>query len=94
LQDDRVALSAMSRAQDRFGDGLNVTGMNRLGKRGHRRIKRDFHHRDHLGWEGRIGKILHDVGNQKERLPTRFGGENAIGSRLEFAVSIPRTRIA
>jgi hypothetical protein len=32
LQDDRVALAAMGGAQDRFGDGLNVTGMDRLGK--------------------------------------------------------------
>jgi hypothetical protein len=60
LQDGGIALAAMGRAQDRFGDGLNVTGMNRLGKRGHRGIKRDFHHRDHLGRKRRIGKILHD----------------------------------
>ena len=82
LQDDRVALSAMGRAQDRFGKGLNVTGVYRLGKRSHRGLKRRFHHRDHLGREGRIGKILHDGRDQKERLPARLGSGNAIGSRF------------
>ena len=94
LQDDRVSLSAMGRAQDRFGDSLNVAGMDGLGKRSYRGIKRDFHHRDHLGRKGRIGKILHDGRTQKERLPTRLGSGNAIGSRPKFDMSIPRTHIA
>src|SRR6476469_10713272 len=74
----------MGPAQDRFGEGLNMAGMDRLGKRSHRGIKCDFHHRDHLGWERRMGKILHDSYDQRERLPTCSGSGGAIGSRRSF----------
>jgi len=89
LQDGWVALSTMGRAQDRLGEDLDVTGMDRLWKRRHRGIKRRFHHRDYLGRKGRIGKILHSGCNRKQRLPTRLGSGNAIGSRLKFDVSYP-----
>src|SRR3954454_22157226 len=79
----------MGRAQDRFGDGLNVAGMNRLGKRSHRGIKRDFHHRDYLGRKRRVGKILHDGRDRKGRLPTHLGNGMQSAAALEFDVSYP-----
>jgi len=84
LQDGGIALPAMGSAQDRFGEGLNMAGMDRLGKRSHRGIKRDLHHRDHLGRERRMGKILHDSCDQRERLRTYPGSEGAISSRRSF----------
>ena len=59
LQDLRVALALVGGAQDRFRDALNMRGMDGLGKRSYRRIKRLLHHRDHLGRKGRVGEILH-----------------------------------
>jgi len=82
LQNGGVALAAMGFAQDRFGDGLNMAGMHRLGKRSHRGIKRGFHHRDNLGRKRRIGKILHDYRNRKVRLPT-CPLKECSGSRFE-----------
>ena len=41
--------------------------------------------------EGRIGKILHDSCDQRGAAASMLGSEGAIGSRSEFAVSIPGT---
>jgi hypothetical protein len=83
LQDLRVALSLVGCAQDRFRDTLNVRGLDRLGKRSDRGIKRLFHHRDHLGREGRVGEILHGGGDKKTAANEPWGRDR-IGSRLSL----------
>jgi len=79
----RVALALVGCAQDRFRDALNVRGMDGLGKRSHRRIKRLLHHRDHLGREGRVGEILHG-GDGKKTAANEPWGRDRIGSRLSL----------
>jgi hypothetical protein len=83
LQDLRVALALVGCAQDRFRDALNMGGMDGLGKRRHRRIKRLLHHRDHLGREGRVGEILHGGGDKKTAANEPWGRDR-IGSRLSL----------
>jgi hypothetical protein len=83
LQDLRVALSLVGCAQDRFRDTLNMRGLDGLGKRSDRSIKRLFHHRDHLGREGCVGEILHGGGDKKTAANEPWGRDR-IGSRLSL----------
>jgi hypothetical protein len=83
LQDLRIALAFIGCAQDRFRDTLNVGGMDGLGKRSDRGIKRLFHHRDHLGREGRVGEILHG-GSGKKTAANEPWGRDRIGNRLSL----------
>lgn len=82
LQDLRITFALGGGAQDGFGDELNVRGMDRLGKRRHRGIKRLLHQRDHFGREGSVGEIFHRDADKNVGCQCAFDGRDCIGSRL------------
>ena len=65
LQDKRITLSGVGGAQDAFREELDMMGADGVGKRSDGFFERLLHHRDDLGRERRVRKILHGDSGEK-----------------------------